>query len=64
MHQIKTQVEYCVKSGFAVSIEWTDDPHPRNCYWEMWGLPLFDVADSATIMYEIQEARKATRCVP
>jgi len=57
--QIKSQIEYCVKSGFAVSIEWTDDPHPRNCYWEMWGLPLFDVADSATIMYEIQEARKA-----
>lgn len=57
--QIKKQVEYSIKSGFAVSIEWTDDPHPRNCYWEMWGLPLFDVPDAAVIMYELAECRKA-----
>jgi ribulose-bisphosphate carboxylase small chain len=57
--QIKKQVEYSIKSGFAVGIEWTDDPHPRNCYWEMWGLPLFDVPDAATIMYELAECRKA-----
>jgi len=57
--QIEAQVKYCITNGFAISIEWTDDPHPRNCYWEMWGLPLFDVADSATVMYELNEARKA-----
>ena len=57
--QIKKQVEYSIKSGFAVGIEWTDDPHPSNCYWEMWGLPLFDVPDAATIMYELAECRKA-----
>ena len=57
--QIKKQIEYAIKSGFAVGIEWTDDPHPRNCYWELWGLPLFDVPDAATIMYELQECRKA-----
>jgi ribulose-bisphosphate carboxylase small chain len=57
--QIKKQVEYSIKSGYAVSIEWTDDPHPRNCYWEMWGLPLFDVPDAAAIMYELAECRKA-----
>ena len=57
--QIKKQVEYSIKSGFAVSIEWTDDPHPRNCYWEMWGLPLFDVPDASAIIYEITECRKA-----
>jgi len=57
--QIKKQVEYAIKSGFSVSVEYTDDPHPRNCYWEMWGLPLFDVPDPATIMYELSECRKA-----
>ena len=57
--QIKKQVEYSIKSGYAVSIEWTDDPHPRNCYWEMWGLPLFDIPDSSTIMFELNECRKA-----
>ena len=30
--QIKKQVEYSIKSGYAVSVEYTDDPHPRNCY--------------------------------
>ena len=57
--QIKKQIEYSVKSGYAVGIEYTDDPHPRNCYWEMWGLPLFNIPDPATIMYEINECRKA-----
>ena len=33
--QIKKQLEYGIKQGYAISIEYTDDPHPRNCYWEM-----------------------------
>jgi len=57
--QIKKQIEYSIKSGYAVSVEYTDDPHPRNSYWDMWGLPLFDIPDAATILYEIAEARKA-----
>jgi len=57
--QIKKQIEYAIKKGFSVGIEWTDDPHPRNCYWELWGLPLFNVPDASTIFYEIVEARKA-----
>jgi len=57
--QIKAQVEYALKRGFAVGIEYTDDPHPRNCYWEMWGLPLFDIPDASTIMFELNECRKA-----
>ena len=35
--QIRAQVEYCLGKGWAVSIEYTDDPHPRNVYWEMSG---------------------------
>ena len=57
--QIRKQIDYSIKSGYAVGIEYTDDPHPRNCYWEMWGLPLFNVPDAATIMYEINECRRA-----
>jgi ribulose-bisphosphate carboxylase small chain len=56
--QIKAQLDYCSRQGFAVGIEYTDDPHPRNCYWELWGLPLFDMPDSSAIMYEINECRK------
>eukprot|EP01039_Chlorochromonas_danica_P011792 gene11792-13270_t len=57
--QIKKQIDYLVKKGYAISIEYTDDPHPRNCYWEMWGLPLFDLPDSSAIFYEFTQARKA-----
>jgi len=57
--QIKKQVQYCINQKFAVALEFTDDPHPRNCYWEMWGLPLFDVQDASVIMYELAECRKA-----
>jgi len=57
--QIEKQVAYCIDKGWALNVEWTDDPHPRNCYWELWGLPLFDVKDVGSVMFELQEARKA-----
>ncbi len=44
--QILTQVQYCLDNGWAVNLEFTDDPHPRNTYWEMWGLPMFDLHDA------------------
>ena len=56
--QIKKQIEYAVSKGWAISVEWTDDPHPRNTYWELWGLPLFDIKDPAAVMYEITECRR------
>jgi ribulose-bisphosphate carboxylase small chain len=56
--QIKKQIEYAVNKGWAISIEWTDDPHPRNTYWELWGLPLFDIKDASAIIYEITECRR------
>jgi len=57
--QIQKQVKYCIDQSYAVSIEWTDDPHPRNCYWEMWGLPLFDMPDASSVMYELAQCRLA-----
>jgi len=56
--QILKQVNYCLSKGWSIGIEWTDDPHPRNAYWELWGLPLFDVKDSSVILYEINECRR------
>ena len=57
--EIRAQVEYCLKNNWAVSVEFTDDPHPRNTYWEMWGMPMFDIKDAAGIMYEINQCRNA-----
>ena len=56
--QITKQIQYCIDKSWAVSIEFTDDPHPRNNYWEMWGLPLFDIKDPAAVMFELAECRK------
>ena len=56
--QIRSQVEYCLEKGWAVSIEYTDDPHPRNSYWEMFGIPMFDIKDAAGIVREINECRR------
>ena len=56
--QIRAQIEYCLTNGWAVSLEHTDDPHPRNTYWEMHGNPLFDLKDAAGILAELQACRK------
>ena len=56
--QISRQVQYCLEKGWAVNIEFTDDPHPRNNFWEMWGLPMFDLRDAAGVMMELAECRK------
>ena len=31
--QITRQIDYCLEKGWALAIETTDDPHPRNTYW-------------------------------
>lgn len=56
--QIRAQVEFCLRSGWAVSVEFTDDPHPRNAFWEMWGMPMFDLRDAAGVMGEVIDCRK------
>jgi ribulose-bisphosphate carboxylase small chain len=57
--QIGKQVEYALSKGWALGVEYTDDPHPRNTYWEMWGLPMFDLHDAAGVMQELNACRKA-----
>jgi len=57
--QIAVQLNYCLQNGWAVSIEYTDDPHPRNSYWEMWNLPMFDVTHPAAVIAAVNECRKA-----
>lgn len=56
--QIRAQIEYCLQNGWALSIEYTDDPHPRNTYWEMFGNPMFDVHDAAGILEEVRGCRR------
>jgi ribulose-bisphosphate carboxylase small chain len=56
--QISSQVAYCLDKGWAIGLEYTDDPHPRNTYWEMFGNPMFDLQDSAAVLLEVNRCRK------
>ncbi len=56
--EIKAQVQYCLNNDWPISVEYTDDPHPRNVYWDMFGKPMFDMKDPAAIMVEVNECRR------
>jgi ribulose-bisphosphate carboxylase small chain len=56
--EISLQIQYGLRKGYAWSVEYTDDPHPRNTYWEMFGLPMFDLRDAAGVMMEVQSCRR------
>jgi ribulose-bisphosphate carboxylase small chain len=57
--EIRAQIGYSLDQGWAIGVEFTDDPHPRNFYWEMWGNPMFDIRDAAGVMTEVLACRKA-----
>jgi ribulose-bisphosphate carboxylase small chain len=56
--EIKKQIEHALQNGWAVAIEYTDDPHPKNYFWSMWGHPMFDLKDPAGIMLELNACRR------
>jgi len=57
--EIRKQVDYAIDQGWALSVEHTEDPHPRNTYWHMWGNPMFGIRDAAAVMMELDGCRKA-----
>jgi ribulose-bisphosphate carboxylase small chain len=59
--QIAAQIRYALDHGWAMSVEYTDDAHPRNSYWEMWGPPMFDlqVEDAEVVLREVRACREA-----
>lgn len=57
--EIKLQIQYGLDNDWSIGIEFTDDPHPRNLLWEMWGVPLFDMKDPVAIIYEVNRCREA-----
>ncbi|HEX4102364.1 MAG TPA: ribulose bisphosphate carboxylase small subunit [Pseudonocardiaceae bacterium] len=59
--QIAAQTRYALDHGWAMSVEYTDDPHPRNAYWELWGLPMFDLPpeEAEVVMRDVRACREA-----
>ena len=56
--QITAQIKYALNNNWAIGVEYTDDAHPRNTYWEMFGNPMFDLKDPAGILMEVNNCRK------
>src|SRR6266699_7074028 len=57
--EMRMQVQYCLDNDWPINVEFTADPHPRNSYWEMWRLPMFDLRDPAGVLLEINACRRA-----
>ena len=59
--QIEAQLRYALANRWAIMVEHTDDPHPRNSLWEMWGQPMFDLGedDAGIALREVRLAREA-----
>jgi ribulose-bisphosphate carboxylase small chain len=59
--QIQAQLRYALGNGWAIQVEHTDDPHPRNSLWEMWGTPNFDLSEDEVdvAMRDVRACREA-----
>jgi ribulose-bisphosphate carboxylase small chain len=59
--EIEAQIRYGLTNGWAIMVEYTDDPHPRNNFWDMWKQPEFDLSpDEAEIaMRDVRACREA-----
>lgn len=59
--QITLQLRYALRNGWSILVEHTDDPHPRNALWEIWGEPFFDLTegDAAVALRAVDDARTA-----
>lgn len=59
--EIEAQIRYGLDHGWAIMVEYTDDPHPRNSYWDMWNQPEFDLTpdESDVAMRDVNACREA-----
>jgi ribulose-bisphosphate carboxylase small chain len=59
--EITAQLRYGLENGWAIMVEYTDDPHPRNSFWDMWNQPEFDLTpgECDVAMRDIQACREA-----
>jgi ribulose-bisphosphate carboxylase small chain len=59
--QIANQIRYALRNGWAVMVEHTRDPHPRNTLWDMWDQPRFDLTEDevGVAMQDVEECRES-----
>ncbi len=56
--EVEAQVRSILDRDLVVAIEHTRRVDPRDHYWTLWKLPLFDVRDSDLVLEAIQDCRR------
>ncbi len=57
--QIAAQTRSILERGLIPAIEHTPDPGPRNTYWSLWRLPLFDARTPEAVVAEVEGCVRA-----
>ena len=57
--QVATQIRYLLGRGLIPAVEYARAPGPRDHYWSMWKLPLFDARAAADVQAEIRACQAA-----
>ena len=57
--QIAAQTGSILERGLIPAIDHTTDPGPRNRYWSLWRLPLFDRPTPEEVLAEVEACARA-----
>jgi ribulose-bisphosphate carboxylase small chain len=57
--QLELQIAAIVDRNLVVGIEFSTAPDPRDHYWTMWKLPLFDRVDTPAVLAELDACQHA-----
>jgi ribulose-bisphosphate carboxylase small chain len=57
--QVTAQTGSILERGLIPAIEHTTEPGPRNTYWSLWKLPLFDARTPEAVLAEVEACARA-----
>jgi ribulose-bisphosphate carboxylase small chain len=57
--QTEAQIDSILRRGLVVAVEHSPRVDPRNHYWTLWQLPLFDVHEPEVVLDAIRRCRRA-----
>jgi ribulose-bisphosphate carboxylase small chain len=57
--QIDAQVDHILERGLTVAVEHSPRVNPRDHYWALWKLPLFDIDDPTIVHTAIDDCVRA-----
>lgn len=57
--QVVRQLHHLLQQGLVPAIEYVEKPAPRDHYWTMWKLPLFEARAAEDVLAEIEACKAA-----